>query len=413
MKLPKITRAVGQIDGDLVDSAENSARAQKKRAWIKWSSVAACFAVLAVCTAVILPQLLRDDDGDAHNNRPTTEQSGASDENGGKYKDILIQTESSAIVWAWKDLTTYEKYTLLKLDGIEYSGSRRSIAKELVGELIGTYAIDGYDPISFTQDGYYTEQFEVYSLKYADKSRFVAAKMDGEYYVFKKDTYDPPSTLGELFEQVELSEAIELSRFSEGGDGPDGKHYMLKDDAYIWEIIGGCKDASFVKDDSWRRTEREYLSFSVTSQTLGVYRVAMYITADGYLWTNAFDYQYLFNIGSDAAGKIIKYAKENSSKADYEPYRSSVCGKVVEINEEYLVIDDTELCKDPADASTYRVPLGDKRISRYVTNGVIKVGNTVQVSYEGEIDGENGNTVGSAVDISKAIFSGGEVLIPE
>ena len=85
MKLPKITRAVGQIDGDLVDSAENSARAQKKRAWIKWSSVAACFAVLAVCTALILPQLLRGDDGDAHNNSPTTEQSGASDENGGKY----------------------------------------------------------------------------------------------------------------------------------------------------------------------------------------------------------------------------------------------------------------------------------------------------------------------------------------
>lgn len=51
----------------------------------------------------------------------------------------------------------------------------------------------------------------------------------------------------------------------------------------------------------------------------------MYVTVDGYLWTNAFNYQYLFNIGEDAASKIIKYAKENSTEAEYEAVSEYHC----------------------------------------------------------------------------------------
>ena len=54
----------------------------------------------------------------------------------------------------------------------------------------------------------------------------------------------------------------------------------------------------------WVAHDREYYSFTITSETLGVYKVAMYVTVDGYLWTNAFNYQYLFNIGEDAAGSL-------------------------------------------------------------------------------------------------------------
>ena len=32
-----------------------------------------------------------------------------------------------------------------------------------------------------------------------------------------------------------------------------------------------------------------YISFTITSEALGVYKHAMYITEDGYFWTNAFN----------------------------------------------------------------------------------------------------------------------------
>lgn len=120
-----------------------------------------------------------------------------------------------------------------------------------------------------------------------------------------------------------------------------------------------------------------------------------------------------FNIGEEAAGKIIKYAKEKSIETEYEAYRNSVAGTIVEITEEYILVDDSILCKNPADGITYKVLLNDLRISRYVDYGIVKVGDTVQISYEGEIDETNDNTITSAISASKATISNGDVLIPE
>lgn len=134
-------------------------------------------------------------------------------------------------------------------------------------------------------------------------------------------------------------------------------------------------------------------------------------TVDGYLWTNAFDYQYLFNIGEDAAGKIIKYAKENSTEADYEPYRNTIVGKITEITDEYILLDDSILCTNPDDGITYKILLNDLRISRYAESGTIRVGENVQITYEGEID--ESNIIDSAISASDVVISGGDVLIPE
>ena len=391
MKTSRIANAVGYIDDDLITAAAESKKKTKRSPWLKWGSIAACFALLVIAGTAILPSLFGGDGG-------TTI----------KYKDF-IQVGESAIVWPWEYQTVYEKYTELKIDGVEYLGRGREVSAALVGESLGKHTVVGYDKIV---DGKkYTESFEIYQLKYADNSQFVAVKMDGKYYVFKNDEYAPPSTLGDLFDLVDIPKVIALNRFSENGDGPNKKHYSLNDDDYVWEVLSGCKNAEFVEDEKWTVYEREYLSFTVTSETLGIYRVAMYVTADGYLWTNAFGYQYLFNIGEDAAGKIIKYAKENSAKAEYEPYRNAIAGKVVEITDGYILIDDTMLCKNPFDGATYKVLLNDLRISRYVDNEIVKVGDTVQIIFEGEID--DANIIDTAISASEVILSGGDVLIPE
>ena len=391
MKTPRTANVVGHIDDDLITAAAECKKKTKHSPWLKWGSIAACFALLVIAGTAILPSLFGGDGG-------TTD----------KYKDF-IQAGESAIIWPWEYQTVYEKYTELKFDGIEYLGRGREVSASHVGEIIGNHTVVGYDEINSGKK--YTKEFEVYKLKDAAQSQFVAVKMEGKYYVFKNDKYAPPSTLGELFNLVDLPKVIELNEFSENGDGPNKNHYVLKSDDYVWEVLAGCKNADFVEDDKWTVHKREHLSFTVTSETLGVYRVAMYVTADGYLWTNAFSYQYLFNIGEDAAGKIIKYAKENSAEAEYKPYQNRIVGKVVEVTDEYIVIDDTVLCNNPSDGTTYKVLLNDLRISRYVDHEIIKVGSTVQITFEGEID--EANIIDSAVSASNVKISGGDVLIPE
>ena len=273
--------------------------------------------------------------------------------------------------------TVYEKYRNVKIDGIEYHGKGRAVSEALVSESIGNYTFVGYDEIN---DGKkYTAEFEVYKLQNIAQSQFVAVKMEDSYYVFKSSEYSPPSTLGELMETVNLSKVVELSRFSEKEDNPNSNHFVLNNDDYIWEVLTDCKSAVFVEDESWMVGDRDYLSFTITSDSLGAYKAALYVTEDGYLWTNAFDWQYLFNIGEEAAGKIIKYAKEKSIETEYEAYRNSVAGTIVEITEEYILVDDSILCKNPADGITYKVLLNDLRISRYVDYGIVKVGDTVHV----------------------------------
>ena len=391
MKTPRTANAVGHIDDDLITAAAECKKKTKHSPWLKWGSIAACFALLVIAGTAILPSLFGGDGGTTN-----------------KYKDF-IQAGESAIIWPWEYQTVYEKYTELKFDGIEYLGRGREVSASHVGEIIGNHTVVGYDEINSGKK--YTKEFEVYKLKDAAQSQFVAVKMEGKYYVFKNDKYAPPSTLGELFNLVDLPKVIELNEFSENGDGPNKNHYVLNSDDYVWEVLAGCKNADFVEDDKWSVHKRDHLSFTVTSETLGVYRVAMYVTADGYLWTNAFSYQYLFKIGEDAAGEIIKYAKENSSEAEYKPYQNRIVGNVVEVTDEYILIDDTVLCNNPSDGTTYKVLLNDLRISRYVDHEIIKVGSTVQITFEGEID--EANTIDSAISASQVKISGGDVLIPE
>ena len=112
------------------------------------------------------------------------------------------------------------------------------MSEELLGDLIGTYTVLGIDEIEGDR---YTEKFEVYQLKYADKSQLVAVRMEGSCYTFKRDNYEPPHTLGELFKLVDLPKAIELKRFSVNGDSPNKKHYTLSNDDYVWEVLAGMR----------------------------------------------------------------------------------------------------------------------------------------------------------------------------
>jgi len=385
MKTPRIVSAIENIDDELVLSAAESKK--KKNNWVKWGSLAACFAVLVIAGIAILPSLLGDDMTDL-------------EKTDGRYKDFTISTENVAIVWPWEYLTESERYYKTEFNGVKYEKGR-TVSEELIGEKKGSCSIVGYDEIT---DEQHTAVCDVYQLKNVDLTQFIAVKITDGYYIFKNAVYDPPQTLGELFERVDLSQFLKLERFSENGDGPDAKHFVLNDDDYVWEVLSTCKNAAFIDENEvyWHPYERDFISFTISSEVLGIYKHSLLITADGYLKTNAFDWGYLYYIGEEASEKIIKYAMKNSQKSEYEPYSNSnsICGKIVEVTDEYILVDDSILCKDEKDGITYKVLINDIRISRYVDRNIIRVGDMVEISYDGEIDEGNSNTISSAFSIS-------------
>lgn len=401
MKKEKITEAMGNLSSrHIIEAAEFQTEKNphsNKRGWIKWVSVAACFCLLV--SAIIIP-LLREGD-------PSIMQD---HDNNGRYKDFTIHSSEYGIVWPWKYKTIYEKYDSINVEGAEFIGRKRELSVNYVGEKLGNYKATGYDD---TSDRIYHENFDVYAIKGVSFDRLIAVKMEERYYVFIAEEYDPPATLGEAIEVYSLLEYIELGRFSVDEDGKDKTYHLLNDDEFIWGILTEAENAEAMNPVGWHENKGNTITFTITSEPLGVYKRAMYIAESGYVWTNAFDREFLYFIGKDTAAKIMRYAKENSTEGKNEAYNKTLAGKVIEITDNYILIDDSVLCKDPEDGIKFKVMIDDIKVSRYVDNDIVKVGSMVVVAYEGDIDEANENTIHKIVDISEAIIAGGDVLIPE
>lgn len=57
MKKGIVFCSMEHIDSDLVDEAETYKRAKKKNTWVKWTSIAACLALMILCAGIMIPKL--------------------------------------------------------------------------------------------------------------------------------------------------------------------------------------------------------------------------------------------------------------------------------------------------------------------------------------------------------------------
>ena len=235
MKAPKIIRAMGHIDDQLIAEAAMEGTHAKKGLWIKLGALAACFVIIAAAVAVIGPMLDREENiinpdlGD---------------------KDIIFG--ESAIVWPWEYKTVFEQYLSLKFEEREYGGRGREISPELLGEKLGSAEARGED--IYTEKEYKTN-FDVYSIRDVSQKYLIAAKMGEKYYVF--DAHEPYgfSTLGGMMDAYGLPQSLKLNRFSE-----EEGYYLLNDDSGVWTVLGNCRDAAAVTDE-WKLSKRKHISF--------------------------------------------------------------------------------------------------------------------------------------------------------
>lgn len=397
MKIPRISEAIGNLPEDLVNDAVTYKRTSKKKTFIKWGSIAACFMVTVMAAALIVPMLLGGD--------PIS--IGGIDRD---YKGVISGGESY-IDFPWEYKLGYEKYTSVKYDGNEYSSRARAIDEALLGEILGTCKAKGED--SYTNKTY-TETLNVRKISGVSEEKMIAVEMENKYYVYFNSKVKCPATFGELLDAYNLSETLPLVKFSVNEGYKEKGYYQITDDEYIWQVLSECRDAEFyAENDKWNRGDRNYLSFTATSEELGVYKRVFYITEDGYVSTNVFDYSYVYYIGEDAANKIITHAKSNATEAEREQYEYTIAGTITEIGDGYVLIDDTVLCKDKNDGMVFKILTEDLIIRRYLECTNIKVGDTVAVKFQTEIVLGEDNTVSGAISMYKGKVTDSGMAVPE
>lgn len=393
MKIPRITNAVSYIGDDLITAASDSKKKIRHIPWLKLGSVAACFAVLAIAGAAILPSL-----------------TGGSTVPSSKYKYQIDAIENDNVVWPWEYLTNGEKYGTVNFNGKEYRiKNQNPINEKLLGDVLGSCESEGVD---IYNDKKYTETFEVRTINGISEEKLVACGADGEFYVYTLDDTAKPATFGELMKLYGLAQTLELNHFTVCEGYEEKGCYNIKDDTYIWQVLSECDDAKlYDKEDFFDVSNRNYLSFTATSDALGIYKRVVYISEDGYFATNIFDYSYIYFIGEDAAGKIISHAKSNSAESEFEPYENTVSGTLTEIGDGYVLIDDSVLCTNEKDGTLYKALTDDIRMKRCIKFAGIKVGDTVVVKYGGEIS--DNNQINGAYSMNKGTLMEGDIDIPE
>lgn len=394
MKRKKISETIENINPKYIDEAtEYIPKANNtSKSWIKWASLAACFVVLVIASFSILPSIFENND--------------VID---GKYKYHISGSEVD-VEWPWEYKTNAEKYHSVVFDGRIYSiKSLNMITADILGETLGDCEAEGID--SYTEQKY-NETFEVRKINGVSEEKLIAVGNDTGFYVYSLDDNEKPSTFGEMLDLYGLTQTISFERFTKY-EGYDEKGYFsLNNDKYIWEILLDCRDAQLDnQNDSFDRSNRNYLTFAVTSDALGVYKRVIYISEDGYFATNILNYSCSYFIGKDAAEKIIEYAMNNSDEAEFSPYALTVSGTLTEIGNGYILIDDTVLCKNAEDGTIYKVYTNDLRVLRCIEYSSIKVGDTVVVKYEGAIS--DNNEVTGAYSMYKGTLQDGDLLIAE
>lgn len=381
-------------DPKYVEAAEGKPK-RRKNVWLKWSPAAACLALLILAGILV----------------PRTKDGSSRVLPGGivrEYKKTSLTKDELAIEWPWEYKTVSEQYTTLILDGEEfYSG--RAVDASYLGGIIGNYDVTGSD-IYTGQEHRMTA--EVYQIAGISRERLVAVKLEGAYYVFTRGRYDPPADLGEMLDDYSLEQTLPLEQFTECDGYDETGYFRLNDDTYIWEVLRGCRSAEFVGDGYWDNNGR-CLSFTAASEALGVYNRVFYVTEDGYVKTNVFDYGYVFRIGREAAEQIISYAAENRTESKPEPYLHSLTGTLTEITEDYILVDDSILCSDERDGMSFKIYLDDIRVRRHIEFEGISAGDIVVVSFTGDIDAEAGNVVGGVCSLSRGYLTEDGVSVLE
>lgn len=413
-----IMDVIGDIDDRLIEEA-----AQRRR-WSPAARIAAAVAVMTVAAAAIVLAVIYLPGSRLFGTEPPIAAQPTADSEG---RLLWVDTREKggaeamlqelAIIWPWELQTVREQYGYVYFEGREYAGARQAVPESLLGESLGLCDAVGYDEYKEKE---YHKECEVREILGVLPQLTVAVKLDDQYYVYDNNEYDPPETLGEFMDSYSLPETLPLTEFTHYGKNGDSKgRYVIPRECSeeIWRLIGGHRDAAFYewqpRDHELLIRPGEYVSFRAKSEALGISNLVFYVTSTGYVKTNICGWAYSYEIGEETGKAILDYALANAQTAPATQQKYYLTGTVTEVGEDYFKLDDSIVMKNPEEGKVFTIFTDDIRVRRHFVHGLVDVGSTVSVEYDGLIYADEPDLVRGAWDLHEVVFYGDQVLIPE
>lgn len=398
------------IDDEILEESEKKTQKTGKKR-VKWAVLAACFALVVTAVAVTVPLLTKT---------PKIPDEPAVIDKDRYDKNKTAFAGEIAIEWPREYQTPMERYSAFEFNGAAYVSRSNVISDEsLLGEIIhdenaSKYEIFGWD--SYTEEEKQElemEGFEIRKIKNVDSDKLIAVRIFGEYVVFRSCIGEKefPETFKEFYDGYGLSQTLKLERYCEKDGYGTGGYFTTDAGQYVIDALATCGDAPFISADGAYFSDKYGLTFTATSEPLGIYKKVFIITEDGYLCTNIAEYGYTFEIGKDKANDIISYVKAHSEKTEMEPFYNSVAGIITEISDGYILVDDSLLCKDEKDGIVYKIPTDSLKVRRWIEYYHLDIGDAVRIEYKGEI--RKDYTVTGIVSVCEAIITGDGMYVEE
>ncbi len=382
--------AMAGLDAELVLSAAPVEHPKKKRGWWISVSAAACFMLIVGAVILMLPKAPEY----------TTYLCGIP-------RDYRVgwqggSTTEVTRVWTWDEMTTVERFNHVTFQERNYSVAYK-IKPSLLGEKLGTCMGCGHKDATAQ-----FMEFDVYRIGTISEELLVAVEIEGEFYAFcrREGGMVPreiaPATLGDYLDMYELSSQFGDFYSYYWDKKGERESLIFEDDQTVWRILNVCRDAKYDENAKWRRdlsSERGgtlYLNVPIDAE--GIACLGFYISADGYITAGGYLGNYEFYIGEKVAGEIISYVLEHTKKTPYENYYKSFSGTLIEVTENYILVDDTYFCKKEKDGMVFKI-LTDDDFRYEMKRRRIEVGDIISVSFVGTIDTDDENIVSGAYSV--------------
>lgn len=313
MKEEHLLKTLGDVDEKFIDEAAPEAAEQpdfiqihtrKEPFYMRILPIAACAAVVGI--GVTVGVLI-------HNNAITQPAYQPSDSS-----SVYVSSVSETYrVPHWDELEINGQYTRFKYNGIEYHTAGAEISAEKLGGLLGETTASGVDQYT---DERHEITVSVYPIDKISEKNALAVKFpeDEKSYVY----YNPnnaPKTLGEFFDDLNLTENLKISTTAtcttiENGYITNWK-YSNVDTSKLMDILLSEKDSLNECYSGRNLTDEEReaaLDFAVDIPILGIKNLSLQVTKGGYIQTNVyFHYLSQFYIGMDKTDSFVQYVKEN------------------------------------------------------------------------------------------------------
>lgn len=415
--------SIGHIDDSIIAEAQGEKK-KGKAVLFRYGAVAACLALIIAAIPVSLLIAKRNSfEGDE-----TVASNDIIDENGREiwvdnrqYKEgVDAYGEELAYGWKWEYLDIYEKYWLIDTDKEKeyYAYVGTQIPEELLDKYLGEKVAYGYD--DFGEGEKHEITCDAYSIKGAPDNDAIAVKLNGTntfvtYRIIHRN-YEHPATLGELISMKNLTETLSIISFYYDHDNDPWtslvKYELTKEqsDHILRILVDKCSSAESVDYDAYFGAYS--LGFNVTSIPLGLQSKSISIYSEGVIRTNIMEYGDCFFIGKSAANEIIEYVLTNPKEAP-ESTSKYVVGTITEIGEDYFKINDAPMMENEDDGIEFTVNTTDIKILRYFMSGILKVGDTAIVRYNGNIYDDEPTVINGAYSIDSCQIFEGDAYIPE